>query len=258
MPSDVEIQHNALWAKAVARLAEHPALPDLAALGWRFMANAEEREQLRAGLHRRYGPDPVMPVFRRDDGDDVLALIMARGTISRSTPPQRAVQIHDYAEPGWQRTGAWSDVADWIAERLSPPTTPSRKIAASLDEVIAWMQETFAQHDAVHISTDDVMNWSIDLGLTPCDLLDRLAAHLVVGFHQGALDYAYCDVVANALFKSMIEFDGTDSFSWNTYLAFDEGEHSHGGKSADPVEEFTRPAVADLFAQLQAQDLAKA
>ncbi|PXA93822.1 hypothetical protein DMC25_03045 [Caulobacter sp. D4A] len=250
MSSQFDLQRKAAWAKTLDALAGHEALPALAAIGWRLVGEAEEREQILAAFYRRYGGDPVVPAFRRDDTDAVLVLLTP-WTASDLRP---AIEIHDYAAPGWARIGAWRDVADWIAERLNPPAIPNRRPVAAFDEIIGLIERAYAKREGVFIRNEDVVHWSIDLNLEPADVIDRIAAYLVEGFHTGALDYTYCDTVANAVSESTLDLGGSDSFAWETYLAFDEGEYRHRGETDDPVEKYTRPAVAALFAQLRARD----
>jgi hypothetical protein len=249
MTADFERQRDADWTKTLAGLAGHQDLPRLAALGWRFVGEAEERQRILASFYRRYGADPVMPAFLRDDGDTVLVLL----PFWAASGLRPVMEISDYAAATWARTGAWRDVADWIAARLAPPEASSRQPIATFEEIIGLIQDSYAQREAVFVQTEDVLHWAIDLALEPAALLDRIAAHLVEGFHQGALDYDYCDVVANAFFTPALDLCADESFAWDTYLAFDDGEHSHGGTSEDPVADYTRPAVAALFARLQAR-----
>ncbi len=238
---------RAAWAATLAAVAEDDALPRLASIGWRFLAEPGERERALAGLHDRYGADPVLPVFQRDG--DLLVLQAPRLADSEARP---VLEIHAFATPEWTRAGAWRDVGCWILHSLKIEPPPARDPVADLDDVLRLLGG-FDGIPITYASTDDIVRWSIDLRLSPAALLDRLAAYLVEGFHRGALDYDYCDVVANILHFPILDLCAGDSFAWDTYLAFDDGEHHHHGTSQDPVEDYTRPQVAALFARLQAR-----
>ncbi|GEM_PF-6708114 len=246
MSTDPE-HRNAAWTAALAAVAADEALPRLAAIGWRFLGEADEREQAMAGLHGRYGADPVLPIFQRDG--DLLVLQAPR----LGSPEARPVlEIHAFATPEWTRTGAWRDVGLWILHRLEIETPSPRDPVADLDDLLDRLGG-FDDIPIGYASADDIMDWSVDLQLSPATLLDRLSAHMVEGFHRGTLDYDYCDALANALHFPVLDLVGMDSFAWKTFLAFDDGEWSRPGDIEDPVDKYTRPAVAALFAQLQAR-----
>lgn len=247
MTVDPQSKRNAAWAATLATVAEDDALPRLAAIGWRFLAEPGEREQALATLHGRYGADPVLPVFQRDG--DLLVLLAPRLADSEARP---VLELKAFATPDWTRTGAWRDIDHWVLHRLEIETPPPRAPVVDLDDLL----DLLGGFDDIPIgsaSTDDIMDWSVDLRLSPATLLDRLSAYLVEGFHQGTLDYDYCDALANALHFSILDLVGMESFAWETFLAFDDGEWSRAGDTENPVDKYTRPAVAALFARLQAR-----
>jgi hypothetical protein len=55
------------------------------------------------------------PVLRRDDSDDVMALVMP---LSADANAQLVVKVHDFAEPGWERSGAWPAFENWLVAEL--------------------------------------------------------------------------------------------------------------------------------------------
>lgn len=85
------------------------------------------------------------------------------------------------------------------------------------------------------------------------EIFDVLAVLLARKYQSGELDYETADWLANNfesdLFDLLIERwpkaqnDIYPSKWLEVYEAFDTGEHSHFGRSKDPVKEFTDPAI---------------
>lgn len=97
--------------------------------------------------------------------------------------------------------------------------------------------------------------WMETTGLGRRQFCDVVAAWLLFGFDTGRLTFDFADLIANDLHliaqakaplgtSDILEFH--TPLSWETYLAFDAGEFTHD-PAFDPVEENTRPLVADLI-----------
>jgi hypothetical protein len=80
--------------------------------GWRLLTLEVERSALFSGLTGRYPSRGAYPLLRRDDGDDVLAL-----TRPWRLDAQPVLEIHDFAEPGWELNGEWETLDAWWRER---------------------------------------------------------------------------------------------------------------------------------------------
>ena len=78
-----------------------------------------------------------------------------------------------------------------------------------------------------YIGQDDITRWSIEAKLPPTKFFDELAVELASDFFAGFLGWEFCDVVANALFRALVEFgdgcEGPDT-SFEFYWAFDHSE----------------------------------
>ena len=83
-----------------------------------------------------------------------------------------------------------------------------------------------------------------------CDAFARMSAELCV---SGELSYEEADGAVNALhwYSSMgpWNMDLLPEFSWQIYLAFDAGEHDHGGRFPNSVTELTFPRLEELLAR---------
>lgn len=97
---------------------------------------------------------------------------------------------------------------------------------------------------------DRVMN---SLGLGPeqfCDAFARLSAEMYLA---GEISFEEADGAVNALhwYSSMGPWgmDLLPEFSWQVYLAFDAGEHSHGGKVPASALQITIPRLQVLLAR---------
>ena len=91
------------------------------------------------------------------------------------------------------------------------------------------------------------------LGLGPerfCNAFARLSAEMYV---TRELSYDEADGAVNALnwYSSMGPWgmDLLPEFSWQVYLAFDAGEHSHGGQIPDAARQITLPRLQELLAR---------
>jgi hypothetical protein len=105
-----------IFEKLAESLEQDDARRKLEARGWRLIADVTERDVLLEGLTARYGAQEAYPVLRRDDSDDIL--LVARPWPSQPQL-QPALEVHDYAEPGWERNGMWPNFRDWVAEKLA-------------------------------------------------------------------------------------------------------------------------------------------
>lgn len=83
-------------------------------------------------------------------------------------------------------------------------------------------------------------------------LYDELAEYLARGFHEGQLQFEFCDAIVNDV-HVLITTAGKDrpELFWSVYLAFDDGEYCHGNNfDEDPIEVYTRPAIAQVLKYL--------
>ncbi|KFN41770.1 hypothetical protein N789_14765 [Arenimonas oryziterrae DSM 21050 = YC6267] len=87
-----------------------------------------------------------------------------------------------------------------------------------------------------------------------CDAFSRRVAH---EYLAGRLTYASADQAMNCLdtFCHHSTERGMPEYSWDVYLAFDEGEYLHPGDpdEVDPVAKYTRPAVQEIVARDNAE-----
>ena len=118
--------------------------------------------------------------------------------------------------------------------------------------LISQMQELFRVHDGPRIINEKhIEQWSHSYGLNRASLYDAIAAELALGFHNGTLDYEFCDAVVNDLVG--IHFEEDNSLFWQVFLAFDAGEYGHDGdRGVDPVEKYTRPEITRIVSKLTA------
>ena len=78
--------------------------------GWRVLDNEEERGLLERGILSRYGRN-YMPLFRRDDSDEVLCLSPS----PNETAMGKVFWIEDYSDRGWEVIEEFDSVDDWYS-----------------------------------------------------------------------------------------------------------------------------------------------
>ena len=88
-------------------------------------------------------------------------------------------------------------------------------------------------------------------GLEESALFDALAKEIAERFSDGSWSFEDSDTAINNLHAFHMT-NGTSPpppFFHGVFLAFDDGEHDHGGrtKGADPVELYTKPAIARIL-----------
>lgn len=81
-------------------------IPDLEP--WRFLWS-REIEHLPLGLKERYPDRCLVPFARRIDNDDVACF----DATEKSKNP-KVVIIHDFASPGWERSGEVDSFLGWL------------------------------------------------------------------------------------------------------------------------------------------------
>lgn len=89
---------------------------------------------------------------------------------------------------------------------------------------------------------------------------NRMALSLAQGFHAGELSYAFCDESLNILFNFIMEpqfldtAEGMPQPAFEIFQAFDTAEYYRGSEppEVDPVEQYTRPRVAEILVRLAA------
>jgi hypothetical protein len=99
------------------------------------------------------------------------------------------------------------------------------------------------------INPADVESFCAAEGISPDDLYNRIALIVAERFDRGTLSYEDGDAVMNAIFILMMHGENPMESvepAWSIYLAFDAGEHPHGG-SATPVESFTQPQIRNIL-----------
>ncbi|MXO58594.1 hypothetical protein GRI89_03435 [Altererythrobacter salegens] len=85
---------------------------------------------------------------------------------------------------------------------------------------------------------------------------DELGAQLACGYHAGNYAFWFCDWIVNVAEGFIIDLRiAHDGFAHpelfqEVYQAFDDGEWDHGGKSNDPIVDYTNPAIAKIVNRL--------
>jgi hypothetical protein len=104
------------------------------------------------------------------------------------------------------------------------------------------------------VTSEDLQRWSAFVGKPTSEICDQIAVFLARGFHDTELTYDFCDAVANDVWRVMItgKIDWSDLLA-RVYDAFDAGEWVRSDRpEEDPVEVYTRPAIAEFVAGLPA------
>jgi hypothetical protein len=123
---------------------------------------------------------------------------------------------------------------------------------------VAVFEKIFAQlwtehsstEEALHLSDDRVDGWCAELSLSPVEFYNEAGLALARAFADGTLSYEFCDDAANGLWGSFIgrsELEPFPKLFYSVYDAFDAGGYRHrDNPDADPVEAYTRPAIAAI------------
>jgi hypothetical protein len=89
-------------------------------------------------------------------------------------------------------------------------------------------------------------------------LFNAIGIRIAEGFHRSEFTFDFCDAVVNKMVIHLYSgfVAGIDN-AWavtfdNIYLAFDAGEYTRPGRDEEnPVEVYTRPAIASILEKLQ-------
>jgi hypothetical protein len=101
----------------------------------------------------------------------------------------------------------------------------------------------------VLLNSQEIVRLSEEAGLTRSAFYNEIALRIAFGFQDGTFDFSFCDQIANEIYAviTALDEDRPDLY-WEVFLAFDAGEyHRNKDKSDDPVEDFTRPLIAEFL-----------
>ena len=109
---------------------------------------------------------------------------------------------------------------------------------------IGQLVRAFADH---RVTDSQVTSYCLHHELQRDELIDAFSRYVAHGFACGQLPYEECDAAMNRLIT--IADYSVPKYTWNVFVAFDEGEYSHPGDSPDldPVVAYTRPAIAEIL-----------
>lgn len=130
---------------------------------------------------------------------------------------------------------------------------PVGAAAMTIARIVEELRIRF-DHDgtAFAIEEADLDAWQAENGLDRGDVLDAIGLHLARGFAERALDFAFCDEVANALIWHVwLDRDGThrrpETFC-AVFDAFEAGERVDlDDPASDTAEIRARPLIDDIL-----------
>jgi hypothetical protein len=129
-----------------------------------------------------------------------------------------------------------------------------------MQTIISQLQERYRSLDTSPnpyprvVEKADVEQWMSSHNLTRAEVYDGIASELALGFHDGTLDFEFCDLVVNDLWGLGFTVWGNEPIPKlfnQVFLAFDSGEFvPRGEKGIDPIEKYTRPLIAEVVSKL--------
>lgn len=126
-----------------------------------------------------------------------------------------------------------------MSSHVAPPRLPQVLLDAGLTGAIEY---------------ELLVKLSVELGITPPELLDRLGLQVAQDYHSGAMTYDDGDVIMNAAFAiaTTAEFfaaydDTVPADMFEVFYAFDQGEWIREGDYAPPDVLYTKPRIEALL-----------
>jgi len=128
-------------------------------------------------------------------------------------------------------------------------------LCAEIDRIIDELRLEWDMEDRepFRIEPADIKIWQRRTRLDGSTLLDRMGMTLAQQFHDGKLEFKFCDDVVNDLWHYLLA--ATDLHeSWpgtfnEVFDAFEAGEIRNQA-TYDPVEFYTRPLIAKLLGMM--------
>ena len=124
-------------------------------------------------------------------------------------------------------------------------------------DILVELQRRYSEEPWA-ITQDDIDRWTAGLEEDEEALYDSIAAALASGYHERRYSFEFCDRVVNDLYGPFITKQQREppppwpKLFWSVYEAFDAGEfHRMPDMSANPIAEFTDPAIAEIVRDLQ-------
>jgi len=120
----------------------------------------------------------------------------------------------------------------------------------SVEDAVDELKQRFEQEGDLNLDQRDIDALLAKAELSHEEFNTAAARHLGQRFLDGALDFEFCDVLINELYKMTYVFgeSGHSELFWDVFNAFDQGEYHHDNdRSEDPVETYTRPRLVECL-----------
>lgn len=115
----------------------------------------------------------------------------------------------------------------------------------TLDEVFRH----FASQVPPRFAFEAMQSYCLKHRATPEEFIEQFSRFVVEGYLNKRLSWVDCDIAMNGLCVEIPNFDGLSAEPWETYLAFDAGEH-HPDQPGLTEDEVTRPLLEEMASRL--------
>ena len=125
-----------------------------------------------------------------------------------------------------------------------------------LDELIKFGETEFRRLRGIPPLPQAVVEkLCIELRLSPEEFCDTFSRRVAREYAVGNLPFEIADAAMNALegYAQFVLDADLPPYSWEVYLAFDQGEfhHPEDQRSVDPEQKYTRPAILSILERQQ-------
>ena len=105
---------------------------------------------------------------------------------------------------------------------------------------------------AGEVNLDDFVRCASVMGVDTPGVFNAVLLQIASRFNDNVMSFEDADCAMNNIWPIMLDYVMKhDSVliepCYSIFLAFDEGEYIHGPHGTDPVERFTKPAIADIL-----------
>ena len=127
-------------------------------------------------------------------------------------------------------------------------STLSAEIDRFIDELrLEWDPEN---REAFRVEPSDIVAWTYRTGLDEVILLNKMGMALAKGFHEGRLEFWFCNDLVNDVWHYLLAADHLrdtqPAIFCEVFYAFESGEITTETVH-DPIEFYARPLIAKLL-----------